>query len=86
MESALSLEIVTGAGMAASESSQAVVSLLFVRSVFWSAGNMKVIGVMTWFKNKKSFLGHVVHTTFRKHMCSETLCRGDPLIVNGMGA
>lgn len=69
------MEMVTGAGRAASESSQAVVSLLLVRSVFLSAGNMKVIGVMTQFKNKKSFLGHVVHTTSQKHTCSENLYR-----------
>lgn len=34
-----------------------------------------VIGVVTWFKNKKCFLGHVVHMTSQKHTCSETWCR-----------
>lgn len=72
----------TGAGMAASESSQAVMSLLFVRSVFLSAGNMKVIGVMTQIKNKKCFLGHVVHMTSQKQMCSETLCTGNLSLEN----
>lgn len=58
---------------AASGSSQAVVSLLVVRSVFSSAGNMKVVGDMTW--SKKFFLDHVVPTTSQKHTCSETLGR-----------
>lgn len=62
------------AGVQPLEAHKAVVSLLVVSSVFLSAGNMEVIGVMTWFKTKKSFLGHVVHTTSAKHTCSETLC------------
>lgn len=53
--------------------SQAVVSLLVVGSVFLPAGNMRVIGDMTW--SKKSFLDQVFHTTSQKHTCSETLGR-----------
>lgn len=47
-------------------------SLPLVRSVFLSAGNIKVIWVATQFKNKKCFLGRVVHMTSRKHTCSQT--------------
>lgn len=66
---------------AASGSSQAVVSLLVV---LLSAGNMKVIGVTTWLKTKKSFLDHVVHMNISKVYMLWDFEQEDPLIVNSM--
>ena len=83
---ALSLEMVAGAGVAASESSRAVSSLPVVRSVFLSAGNIKVIGVTTRFKNKKSFFGSRGSHDISKAYVLWDFIPGDPVTVNGMGA